>query len=85
MHGLQRRPSGIYVARLVIPVHLRARFRRTEFIQSTGSRDRALAKAIACELVAAWRVQTDLLRLQTEMRGSPFVLKGPQIVRSTWT
>lgn len=55
MHGLQRRPSGIYIARLVVPAHLRKVLCRTEFVQSTGTRELTVAKVVAGELMSGWR------------------------------
>lgn len=55
MQNLKRRPSGIYVARLTIPIRLRALVGSTVFIQSTGTRSLQVAKLLASELVAGWR------------------------------
>jgi hypothetical protein len=47
MSHLQRRPSGIYVARLAIPARLQPIIGQREFVETTGTRDRVTAKAIA--------------------------------------
>jgi integrase len=65
MDNLFRRPSGIYVARLTIPVRLRPILGFGEFVASTGTRNRTMAKLVACELLARWRRQLwDIERLQ---------------------
>ncbi len=55
MDNLLRRPSGIYVARLTIPARLRPILGSREFVASTGTRSRTMAKLVACELLAGWR------------------------------
>ena len=55
MQNLERRPSGIYVARLTVPVRLRAVVGATVFVASTGSRNLHVAKLVASELIAGWR------------------------------
>lgn len=55
MDNLLRRPSGIYVARLTIPARLRPILGSREFVASTGTRSRNMAKLVACELLAGWR------------------------------
>jgi integrase len=55
MQNLERRPSGIYVARLTVPVRLRAVVGTTVFVASTGSRSLHVAKLVASELIAGWR------------------------------
>jgi len=52
--GIFRRKSGIYFARLVIPLGLRAAVGKRELIASTGVRDQALAKVIAGGVLAGW-------------------------------
>lgn len=51
---LKRRPSGVYVVRLVVPASLRAAVGQTEVHRSTGCRDLALAKIVAAEMAAQW-------------------------------
>lgn len=55
MQGLQRRPSGVWVARLVVPARLRALVGRVEFIESTGTNDLGVAKVLAGETLTRWR------------------------------
>lgn len=55
MQNLERRPSGIYVARLTVPMRLRAVVGATVFVASTGSRSLHVAKLVASELIAGWR------------------------------
>lgn len=55
MDHLRRRPSGIYVARLTIPNRFRPILGFKEFVASTGTRSRTMAKLVACELLAGWR------------------------------
>ncbi|RVT82465.1 site-specific integrase [Inhella crocodyli] len=64
MDGLQRRPSGIYVARLAVPEHLRKQVGQRELIRSTGTKELALAKIVAGQLLSSWRQQLfDLERM----------------------
>lgn len=55
MQNLERRPSGIYVTRLTIPIRLRAVVGARVFVASTGSRSLAVAKLVASEQIARWR------------------------------
>lgn len=55
MQNLERRPSGIYVARLTIPNRLRTVVGATVFVASTGTRSLEVAKLLASELIAGWR------------------------------
>jgi integrase len=55
VQGLHRRPSGIYVARVVVPPALRPVLGRRELIASTGSTSRQAALVIASETLARWR------------------------------
>jgi hypothetical protein len=57
MQNLERRPSGIYVVRLTIPIHLRGVVGATVFVASTGTRSLDMAKLLACGLLAGWRRQ----------------------------
>ena len=70
MANIQRRPSGIYIARLAVPPRLQRFVGVREFIETTGSRHWAMAKVIASAKVAAWRQQLfDLDRLA--LTGAP--------------
>ena len=55
MQNLERRPSGVYVARLTVPTRLRTVVGLRVFVASTGSRHLAAAKLIASEQIARWR------------------------------
>jgi hypothetical protein len=55
VESLHRRASGIYVARLTVPRRRQAVIGKRELIASTGSRELAVARIVAGELVAAWR------------------------------
>jgi hypothetical protein len=57
MDNLQRRASGIYVARLTVPARLRHLVGRREFIATTGTTHIAVAKLVAGTLLARWRQQ----------------------------
>ena len=48
MQNLFRRASGVWVARLAVPKRLRHVLWRSEFIESTNTRDLAIAKLVAC-------------------------------------
>lgn len=55
MQNLERRPSGVYVARLTVPMRLRTAVGASAFVASTGSRNLAVAKVLAGEQIARWR------------------------------
>lgn len=55
MQNLFRRPSGIYVFRLVVPTKLRQVFGKREVITSTGTSDISLAKILAASQATLWR------------------------------
>lgn len=55
MHNLVRRQSGIYALRLAVPKDLRGCLSKTEIIESTGTRETALAKIVAGASGARWR------------------------------
>lgn len=55
MQNLARRPSGIYILRLVVPSALRAAVGKREIIISTGTRELALAKIVAGAAATQWR------------------------------
>lgn len=57
MENLQRRSSGVYVTRLVIPVHLRRIVGKREFVATTGTHHLPVAKLVAVTLLARWRQQ----------------------------
>lgn len=64
MENLQRRASGVYVTRLVIPMHLRRIVGKREFVATTGTHHLPVAKLVAVTLLARWRQQLiDLERL----------------------
>lgn len=68
MEGLVRRPSGVYVARLVVPKRLRHVIGKSEFLRSTGSKELVIARVVAGGLLASWRNQ--LLECDRLMIGS---------------
>jgi integrase len=71
MENLQRRPSGVYVARLVVPAHLRSLTGKGEFIASTRTTHLGLAKIIAGAVLVGWRQQLlELERLAVAGKGS---------------
>lgn len=88
MDHLHRRPSGIYVARLTIPARLRPILRSREFVASTGTRSRTMAKLVACELLAGWRRQLweiEQLQLPAALMNYQSILKlvdGSPVLRS---
>lgn len=78
MDHLHRRPSGIYVARLTIPARLRPILGFREFVATTGTRSRSMAKLVACELLAGWRRQlweVDRLQLPAASMNYDSILK----------
>lgn len=54
MDGLFRR-GGVWYARLIVPISLRAVVGKTELVVSTGVREPLLARVVAAELLAGWR------------------------------
>ena len=88
MDNLFRRPSGIYVARLTIPGRLRPVLGLREFVATTGTRSRTMAKLVACELLAKWRRQLweiERLQLPTVHMNYDSILKlvdGSPVLRS---
>lgn len=88
MDNLLRRPSGIYVARLTIPARLRPILGSREFVASTGSRSRTMAKVVASELLAAWRRklwEIERLQLPAALMNYDSILKlvdGSPVLRS---
>lgn len=64
MENLQRRPNGVYVARLTVPARLRQLIGKRELISSTGTHNLVIAKLVASARLAQWRRQLfDLDRL----------------------
>ncbi len=57
MQNLFRRPSGTYVLRLTVPVHLRAVIGKREIIVTTGTSELSIAKMVAGALATQWRQQ----------------------------
>ena len=55
MDGIFRRPSGIYVARLMVPARLRQAVGKIELLKSTGHRNSEAAKVVGAEILARWR------------------------------
>lgn len=88
MDNLLRRPSGIYVARLTIPARLRPILGSREFVASTGTRSRTMAKLVACELLAGWRRklwEIERLQLPAALMNYDSILKlvdGSPVLRS---
>lgn len=54
---LYRRPSGIYVVRIAVPLRLRSSVGKTEIHTSTGLRDLSAAKIAALSIQLHWRNQ----------------------------
>lgn len=83
MQGLFRRPSGVYVARLVVPPRHRVAVGKAELIESTGTRVLVIAQIVASEILARWRrklyeldcrgCNMDLLKVAL---GDPFLKMG---------
>lgn len=55
MENLQRRESGIYVARLTIPARLRRFVGKREFVATTGTSQLSIAKIVAGTMLTRWR------------------------------
>ena len=55
MQNLFRRPSGIYVLRISVPVQLRHVFGKREIVATTGTRELSIAKMVAGVQAAQWR------------------------------
>jgi integrase len=63
VNNLQRRASGIWVVRLVVPKTLRKSVGRREFIRSTGTHNATIAKLVASAVLLDWRRQLAALQL----------------------
>jgi integrase len=63
VNNLQRRVSGIWVARLVVPQALRKAAGRREFVQTTGTHNATIAKLVAGALLLDWRRQLAALQM----------------------
>jgi integrase len=70
---LYRRPSGIYVVRLVVPVRLRRSVGRGEIHVSTRLRDWNAAKLVALKIQAQWRETFMVLAVEKLTIASPFL------------
>ena len=62
LQHLKRRPSGIYIVRLVVPQRLRAALGCREVQRSTGCTDLALARVVAAQIIAHWQATITGLR-----------------------
>ena len=54
MQNLFRRPSGVYVFRLAVPVHLRRVIGKREVVVTTGTRELPVAKIVGASLASQW-------------------------------
>lgn len=73
---LYRRPSGIYVVRLVVPVRLRPLVGRGEIHVSTGLRDGNAAKLAALKIQMHWRERFMALDVEKLVTASPLLHGG---------
>jgi len=62
-NNLYRRPSGIYVLRITIPVRYRAQLGQREIHASTRTTDQSAAKAVACRLLDHWNTYLSELEM----------------------
>lgn len=69
-----RRPSGIYVVRLVVPSRLRPLLGKSEIHVSTGNRDRNVAKLNALRIQAEWRLRFMELDIARLSNSSPLLV-----------
>lgn len=75
---LLRRPSGVYVCRIVVPLRHRPTIGKNEVHQSTNTRDLPIAKLVSASVLAHWREKfLTLDRLMTDVKrlleGSPLL------------
>lgn len=75
---LLRRPSGVYVCRIVVPLRHRQTIGKSEVHQSTNTRDLPIAKLVSASVLAHWREKfLSLDRLMTDVKrlleGSPLL------------
>jgi hypothetical protein len=75
---LLRRPSGVYVCRIVVPLRHRQTIGKSEIHQSTNTRDLPIAKLVSASVLAHWREKfLTLDRLMTDVKrlleGSPLL------------
>lgn len=76
---LYRRPSGIYVVRLVVPMRLRPAVRRGEIHVSTSLRDWNAAKLAALKIQMLWREKFMALDIERLTTVTP-LLKGEGLI-----
>ncbi|WP_221033856.1 DUF6538 domain-containing protein, partial [Pseudomonas syringae] len=80
--NLYRRPSGIYVLRITVPVRYRVQLGQREIHASTLTTDLSSAKAVALHLMARWHSCISELKKVNETKvieGSP-LLAGPGLI-----
>lgn len=77
--GIYRRPSGIYVLRLVVPERLREAVGRREVHVSTGTRSAEIAKLVAASASLHWRQKFLALERLTSMNIQQIVLGSPAL------
>lgn len=73
---LYRRPSGIYVVRLAVPIRLRSEIGRTEVHVSTGLREPGAAKIAALKIQAEWRERFMTVDIAKLTNSSPLLHGG---------
>lgn len=62
-NNLYRRPSGIYVLRITVPVRYRIQLGQREIHASTRTTDQGAAKAVACRLLDHWNTYVSELEM----------------------
>lgn len=82
--NLYRRPSGIYVLRITVPVRYRALIGQREIHASTRTTHLANAKAIATRLLEKWYASLEEFKQvdKEKIRGNAPLLAG--LAKSAW-
>ena len=82
MHGIFRRSSGTYFARLVVPERLRSIVGQREFVASTGVKEPAVARIVAGQMLTTWRqrlLELERLRVGADIDVLRIVEGSPQL------
>lgn len=79
MTCLYRRPSGVYVVRMAVPLRLRSLAGKREVHVSTGTSDWETAKLVALKVQLQWRERFMALDLEKLSAPSPLLAGGGRI------
>ncbi|MBV8123138.1 MAG: hypothetical protein JO370_03540, partial [Paucibacter sp.] len=83
MEGMLRRPSGVYVARLTVPVRHRDALGKRFFVKSTGTRVLSVARILVGLILAEWRQKFHELDQMTDTIDARRVVTGDAALLAT--